>query len=147
MPGELKKMLGCARLIHNRCKGFTLTEVVVASLLLAAALIPILKALTVAHETDVKVEQRTRSLVLAQAKLDEIKAKSVYSWSDDFADPSSSVDGAYLCKVVESAVPGRLTLILKDFEVSVGYDDNNNSVLEATEIQVTLRTLVAKREP
>jgi prepilin-type N-terminal cleavage/methylation domain-containing protein len=49
-------------------KGFTLVEVLMASMLLTAAMVPILKGLTSAHILDVKIERRMRSLTLAEAE-------------------------------------------------------------------------------
>jgi len=127
--------------IENRLTGFTLTEVVVASALLIIAIVPILKALTSAHVTAAVIERRTRSLTLAQAKLDEIKARSVYNYNSSFAEANTSLDGLYLCKVVDS---GQGT-DLRTITVSVGYDLDGNGILNITEIEVTLVTLVAKR--
>ena len=121
--------------------GFTLTEVVVASALLIIAIVPILKALTGAHVTSTIIERKTRSLTLAQAKLDEIRARSIYNYSSNFVETSTSLDGPYLCSVLDTTVSSNLRTI----EISVGYDLNNNNELEADEAEVTLATLVARR--
>jgi len=121
--------------------GFTLTEVVVASAILIIAIVPILKALTSAHVSTTIIEHRTHSLTLAQAKLDEIRARSIYHYSDSFTETNSSLDGPYLCNVDDSFVSDNLRTIT----VSVGYDLNGNSTLETEEIEVTLATLVARR--
>ena len=126
---------------NRACKGFTLSEVLVASLLLTIVMVPILKGLTSAHILDVKVEHRMRSLTLADVKLEDIKARSVYNYSTDFNDASSSLEGAYLCKIVDSAVSSDLRTIL----LSVGYDENGNNLLEGSEVEVTLKTLLARR--
>ena len=127
--------------VANRYKGLTLTEVVMASALLLIVMVPILKALTSAHVTSSIIERRTRSLMLAQGKLDEIKARSVYHYDDSYTETDSSVDGSYLCNVTDSAVSAEL----RQITVSVGYDLSGNSVLDAGEIQVTLATLLARR--
>jgi len=128
---------------RNTCKlgGFTLTEVVVASALLIIAIVPILKALTSAHVTSTIIERKTRSLTFAQAKLDEISARSIYNYSGTFTESSTSLDGPYLCSVVDTSGGSNLRTI----EVSVGYDLNGNNELEANEVEVTLATLIAKR--
>ena len=123
-----------------RTAGFTLTEVVVASALLIVAIVPILKALTSAHLSSTIIEHKTRSLTLAQAKLDEIRARSIYSFSDSFTENDTSLDGSYLCDVVDdSGDPLRM------ITVSVGYDLNGDSALTSDEIKVTLATLIARR--
>ena len=125
----------------NQAAGFTLTEVVVASTLLAIAIVPILKALTTAHLNTAIIERRTRSLVLAEAKLDEIKARSIYHYGDTFAEADSSLDGSYLGSVEDVSAGSNLRKIT----VSVGYDLNGNNNLDANEIEVTLATLIARR--
>lgn len=121
--------------------GFTLTEVVVASALLIIAIVPILRALTSAHVTTTIIEHRTRSFTLAQAKLDEIKARSIYHYGDDFTENNLSLDGSYLCNVEDSSVSSNLRKIT----ISVGYDLNGNSILGNDEIEITLATLLARR--
>ena len=71
-----------SRVTSHAPAGFTLTEVVVASALLIVAISPILKALTSAHLNTTIIEHKTRSLTLAQAKLDEIKARSIYNYTN-----------------------------------------------------------------
>lgn len=125
----------------NRYKGLTLAEVVTASALLVIAMVPILKALTSAQVSAAIIEQKTRSLILTQAKLEDIKARSIYSYSSLFAESNTSVDGAYLCSVTDSGSASDI----RQITVEVGYDLNNNSTLEAQEVDVTLTTLIARR--
>ncbi len=123
------------------CKGFTLAEVLVAAMLLTLVMVPILRGLTSAHSLDIKVERRMRSLTLAEAKLEDIRGRSIYNYGLNFNDPSSSLDGAYLCRVAD--VPAGLDL--RSIVVSVGYDENSNGLLEGGEVEVTLKTLIARR--
>jgi type II secretory pathway pseudopilin PulG len=125
----------------NRFTGFTITEVVVASALLIIAIVPILKALTSAHVTNTVIERKTRSLTLAQAKLDEIRARSIYNYSSTFMETSTSLDGPYLCDVKDTSKGTDL----REIVISVGYDLNANNVLETDEVDVTLTTLVVRR--
>jgi Tfp pilus assembly protein PilV len=127
--------------MKNRCAGLTLTEVVVASALLMIAVVPILKGLTSAHLGTAVIERKSRSLMLSQAKLDEVKARSVYHYSDSFSQTDLSVDGSYLCNVADESAGANLRKVT----VSVGYDLDGDSVLEADEIEVTLATYIAKR--
>ena len=106
----------------NRYAGLTLTEVVIASALLI-------------------IERKSRSLILARAKLDEIKARSVYHYGDTFAQTDVPLDGSYLCNVEDSAISSNLRKIT----VSVGYDLDGGNSLEPDEIEVTLATCEAKR--
>ena len=126
---------------ENRYRGLTLTEVVVASALLLIALVPILKALTSAQVSSAIIEQKTRSLMLAQAKLEDIKARSIHSYNSLFAESDTSVDGSYLYTVTDSGSASDL----RQITVEVGYDLDGSSTLDAQEVDVTLSTLLAKR--
>jgi len=125
--------------------GLSIIEVVVASTLLIVAIVPILKGLTIAHATSTKIEHKTRSCILAQAKIDDIKARSIYDYDNggaSFAESNTSLDGSYLCNVTDdSADP------LKTILVSVGYDANGDSSLGSDEVKITLTTLLARRWP
>ena len=125
----------------NRLGGFTLTEVVIASALLIIAIVPILKALTISHVSTTAIERKTRCLMLAQGKLDDIKARSVYDYGSSFSETDTPLDGSYLCNVQDSAGAN-----LRTIEVLVGYDFNVNSNLETDEVEITLATLIARRQ-
>jgi len=116
----------------RRHKGLSIIEVAMASALLVGAMVPILKCLTKAHMFASEIERKTQSLVLAQGKLDEIKALSIYNFDSLSPGSSTETDGSYICNIaVEAANPD-----LKKITVSVGYDGDNS---------VTLATYVAKR--
>ncbi|MHC4474532.1 MAG: hypothetical protein ACYTEL_02725 [Planctomycetota bacterium] len=121
--------------------GFTLTEATIASVLLIVAMVPILRALTTAQVTATIIEHRTCSLALAEQKLDEIRARSIYDYAGDFTESDLLVEDSYLCRVTDSAQTSELRRI----EISVGYDANGNGSLEETEVEVTLATLLARR--
>ena len=121
--------------------GFTLTEVVIATSLLIIAIVPILKALTIAHVTSSIIECKTSSLTLAQAKLDEIKARSIYNYGDTFAETNTSLEGLYLCNVEDTSVNTNL----RQVKVSVGYDQDGDSNFDTDEIEISLVTLIARR--
>ena len=105
-------------------------------------MVPILRALTQAHLGSVIIERRTRCLTLAQTKLDDVKARSIYNWvGPPFNEIDTSLDGAYLCTVKDVTQSADL----KKITVKVGYDLNGNNLLGADEIEVVLTTLVARR--
>ena len=144
MHGKLTSRSSSKRAVRGRRTraGLTLTEVIVASALLAVAIVPILKALAIAQVTGRIVERKTHSLMLAQGKLDEIRAQSVYHYGDSLAESSTSLSGAYLCTVSDDQDPD-----LRTVSVSVGYDANGDTSLGSDEILVTLMSYVAKRWP
>jgi len=125
----------------HRFSGLTLTEVVIASALLIVAMVPILKGLASAHAGTMIIERKSRSLMLTQAKLDEIRARSVYHYGNSFEESNSSLDGPYLCTVTDESAGTNLRRVA----VSVGYDLNGDSILDSEEIEVTLTTYIARR--
>ena len=137
MRGGLNTFTGRA----GRNSGFTLSEVIIASVLLLVAIIPILKALTISQVTSNSVEHKTISLLLAQSKLDRIRALSIYDYASSFDESSVSLDGSYLCNVADTSAGTNLRTIA----VAVGFDQNGSSTLEAGEIEVTLTSLLATR--
>jgi len=119
----------------------TLTEVIVASGLLAIAILPILKGLTTTQLNSTLIEQKTRSLMLAQSKLEEMKARTVYDYDSSLAETGTVLDGSYLCNVVDDVADP-----LRTVAVSVGYDTNGSNTLTTGEIDVTLTTMIARRD-
>jgi Tfp pilus assembly protein PilV len=127
--------------INKRFAGFTFTEVVTASLLLVVAIVPILKGLSITHFHNKVIKYKTRSLTLAQSKLDRIKVRSIYHYADTFSQSNLSLDGLYLCNVADTTAGANLRKIV----VSVGYDLNKDDQLADDEILVTLSTYIARR--
>ena len=134
------RKLTIRRHIGNRA-ALTLTEVVVASSLLIFAIVPILKGLTSVHVNSIIIERKTRSLTLAQAKLNEIKARSIYDYVGNFTEVNNPLEGSYLCTVTDGAVSANL----RSIDVVVGYDLDGNNILGGSEVQVILETLIARR--
>jgi len=127
----------CAK---EKAAGFTIIETVVASSLLAIAFVPILRGLANVHRSTAIIEHKTRSLTLAQSKLDEIKVRSIYSYSTDFNESSTVLDGSYLGNVTDDQDASLRTIV-----VSVGYDENADAALSGDEISIILKTYIAKR--
>lgn len=121
--------------------GFTLTEIVIASVLLIIAIVPILEGLTIAQRNIKVVERKTRSLILAQAKLDEIKACLVYHYTDTYSRDDLSLEGSYLCDITDTSAGKNL----REITILAGYDLDENTQLASDEVLVTLGTLIAKR--
>lgn len=123
-------------------RGVTLTEVVVASALLLASIVPLLKAMTVAQVIDRTVERKSWSLMLAQAELDRIRARSIHGYDHDFSATSTDLAGGYLCSVDDDQHPSLRTVV-----VSVGLDQDGNHSLSSDEIEIRLCTCLARRWP
>jgi Tfp pilus assembly protein PilV len=129
---------------NRRHKGMSIIEVAMASVLLIIAMVPILKSLTKANMMSTDIERYTQSLVLAQGKLDSIRASSVYSFGSSGSFTASNVvlSGSYLCNVTDTTITANY---LKQITVSVGYDNNGNGALSSDEVVVTLTTYIANR--
>jgi Tfp pilus assembly protein PilV len=125
---------------NKRHKGLSIIEVAMASVLLIVAMVPILRSLTKANMYSAEIGPKTQSLILAQDKLDEIKARAVYHYSDSFAANDLVLTGSYLCDVTDDGNP-----TLRTITVSVGLDQNGDGVLSSGEYEVTLATKIAKR--
>lgn len=125
---------------HRRQAGVTIVEVVVASALLLIGVVPILKAMTTAQVTGRVVEQKTKSLILAQGKISEIQARCLLSYDSNQSQTDVVLDGHFLCNVSDNGHAS-----LKTISVSVGHDSNGNGSLGSSEVMVTLTTLIAKR--
>lgn len=109
--------------------------------LLIIAMVPILNALTNSYLSTTTIEHSTRSLMLAQAKLDEIKARSIYHYSSSYTESNTSLDSSYLCSVSDTGSGSDLRTIT----ISVGFDLNGDSILASDEIEITLSTRLANR--
>ena len=121
--------------------GFTLSEVIIALALLIVAIVPVLKALTFVHLNSTLVERRTKNMLLAQAKLDDIKARSIYNYSGSFSGNDTVLEGSYLCNVSDTGSGTDLRTIT----ISAGFDTDGDTTLDADEIKVTLSTYLANR--
>ena len=109
--------------------------------MLIIAVVPILKALTNSYLSTVTIERDTRCLILAQAKLDGIKARSIYHYSSSYTENNTSLDGSYLCNVSDTGSGSDLRTIT----VSVGFDLNGDSTLATDGIEITISTRLANR--
>jgi hypothetical protein len=88
------------------------------------------------------IERRTQSLCLAQGKLNQIKARSIYGFDTVSSQSNEVLTGSYLCNTTIGGSGD-----LKTVTVSVGQDTSNNGALDSGEIEITLQTQIAKRWP
>lgn len=128
--------------ISIRARGITIAEVVVASAIMLAAIVPILHALTRAQATARQVEWKTRSLLLAQGKLEQIRAQALVDYDRSFTQMSAAIDAGYLCNVTDSWTEGA---VIRTITVTVGFDQDADGLLDPAEALVTLQGQIALR--
>ncbi len=123
-------------------KGFTLVEMVAASALLIAAMVPILQVLTGTLLYASIIERRTGSLIAAKNVIEQCKALSISDWDEinDGNNINSSGKYFYNIDVTEEQDD------LKKIVVQAGYDMDGNGSLSSDEIQVTLATFISRRD-
>lgn len=124
---------------RNSRTGVTLTEMVVASALLMASIAPILRSMTVAQATTRKIEVKTQSLFLAQKWIAVCRAQASQDYESSLAQSSYDCGNDYRCTITDDEDSSCRTI-----EVSVGLDQNDNHSLDASEVSVTLSTLIAE---
>lgn len=122
--------------------GFTLTEVLASVVLMAIALVPVLKAHIAAQVLGTKAERMTPGLSFAVKKMEEIHAAALTSFSTDFSTSSEVISTGYLCTVQD----GQESATLKSIKVLVGYDIDGDSFLDSEEVDVVLNTQIANTQ-
>jgi len=121
-------------------QGISLTETILASAILASAMIPCIKALTSSHILTTTVERKTRSLVLARQQIEDIRAKAIYDYSKSYSS-NKAIENSYVCKVTDNQISSNLRRIV----VKIGFDADNNGTLSDAECLAMLETLIARR--
>lgn len=129
-------------LLYQKRKAVTITEVIMASALLIIAIVPMLTGLNRSHNVTAKIEQKTKSLSLAQSKIAEIRARSINNYASSFSENNTSLESNYYCDIDDDSVSSNL----RQITVSVGYDDDSGRDLDSEEIDVELVTLIARRD-
>lgn len=129
-------------------RGFSLVEMVAATALVAGTLAPALvvmrDAMTVSRET-------TRRQLLANYAvqgLENCAALTMQNWTNGTATSSAAADGhpAIRTQVTKSDSPGNGGLVgrLMHLQLVVYDDADNDSILDANELNVRVRTKIAK---
>lgn len=122
-------------------KGYTLTEVLVASALLILVSVPIFKALTANYVFSNAIKYKTRSVVCAKSRLDRARAIAAGEYNTALAESNVDAGEGYLCSVTDTGFAGNIRTV----SVLAGYDKDDDGTLDADETQITLSTLIARR--
>lgn len=119
--------------------GMTFTEVLVSTLILSLAMVPVLQAMSRVHWFSSRMEKTCRSLILAQNQMEELRTYAVSDYSSSWSVSSRPLGGGYLASIEADSDP-----LLRTVSVFTGYDKNQNNVLDSAEILVVLRTRIAR---
>lgn len=126
---------------RNRRQGMTFTEVLVATLILSLAMVPILQAMTNTHRYSRMIEKKTKCLIYAQNQMEELRARAIEDYDSSWSASSQSAGGGYLYNIAASSDAS-----LRTVTVTCGFDENQNLSLDSGEILVCLRTLIANQQ-
>jgi Tfp pilus assembly protein PilV len=121
--------------------GLTFTEVLVATLILSLAMVPVLKALTNSHLYSQMLERKTQCLILAQNAIEELRARAIENFDSSWSVSNQSAGGGYLLSISAGSESA-----LRTVAVTAGFDENQNGSLDGAEVLVCLRTLIAKQQ-
>ncbi|MFH1836900.1 MAG: prepilin-type N-terminal cleavage/methylation domain-containing protein [Candidatus Omnitrophota bacterium] len=129
-------------------KGFTLIEILATVAIIGIGIVPVMNILPEGMKSIRKVEYLTRSVMLAQQKMDEVRSlvlgtNAGYGYDkaggyDDTGTFTSFTDYAYEVEDDQGAD-------IRELSVTVWFDENGNSTLDAGEDSVKLDTKIAKR--
>jgi prepilin-type N-terminal cleavage/methylation domain-containing protein len=129
------------RFCSKSSKGYTLTEVLVASVLLLVVSVPILKALTANYVFSNSIKYKTQSTILAKSRMDRARAIAANLYNTSLTENNTSLGGGYLCSTSDTGYSGDLRTV----SISAGFDKDNDGTLDTDETQITLSTLIARR--
>jgi prepilin-type N-terminal cleavage/methylation domain-containing protein len=142
---------GFGRLSCKAEDGFTLLEVLGAIVILGIIVIPLLGLLIDALIVHAQREQQTRSVFLAQLRLEEIKSKIITASDFATADYNKPAGAAGDFPPPDSRFKYTVTHDdhnypdIKAVTVTVWYDEDGDDTVSAGEQQVKLDTKVTRR--
>jgi len=113
-------------------------EVLIASALLAVALVPIFQVLTRGMTLARDVQLRTTAAFLAEKEMETALATAVGDFGIDLTKSSEDLGDGYLVTV--NGVDEKLR---KTFSVQVGWDTDGDGTLDGDEVLVTFATRAA----
>lgn len=119
-------------------RAITLMEVLIASALLAVALVPIFQVLTRGMTLARDVQLRTTAAFLAEKEMETALATAAEDFGVDLTKPSKDLGDGYLVTV--NGVDENLR---KTFSVQVGWDTDGDGTLDGDEVLVTFVTRAA----
>ena len=129
-------------------KGFTYLEILAALVILAVALIPIMRVMPEGMAATTRVERLTRGGLLAQSKADEVRSQILgtnpsYGFSKDYTESATAFpapDSSYKYTVSDDNSAN-----IKELNTTVWFDEDNDGVQDSDEENVSLDVKIADR--
>jgi Tfp pilus assembly protein PilV len=129
------------RFCSKSTKGYTLTEVLVASGLLLVVSVPMLKALTSGYVFSNSIKYKTQSTACAKSQLERARAIVAGQYNTSLTENNTAMGGGILCSVSDTGFSGDIRTVT----VSAGYDKDSDSILDTNEIEIALTSKIARR--
>lgn len=148
MPTERLVRRGMWRRASCKWRGHTLVELIAATLLTGAALVPALKLMRDATEISRETESRNILAILCDSELEEQLSLAAATWTPATLSGTFAAEGypgiRYVDNVSDSVSDGGIPDRLMAVMVTVWDDANSNGSLDASEISVVMRSKTAK---
>jgi len=119
-------------------RAITLMEVLIASALLAVALVPIFQVLTRGMTLARDIQLRTTAAFLAEKEVETALAAAAEDFGVDLEKSSEDLGDGYLV-MIDGVEEG----LRKTFSVQVGWDTDGDGTLDGDEVLVTFVTRAA----
>lgn len=128
--------------------GFSLLEVALAAVLIAGTLVPAAAVLREAMQLSREASRRELLAILAVRATEEQQARTMRSWSSATETGNFSADGypaiRYIVERSDNPADNGIVNRLMQIKTTVYDDENGDLALTAGEVQVVVRTKVAK---
>ncbi len=95
--------------------GFTLFEVLATIIIVVVGMVSVVSVFSTSTMLDVDIENKSKALLLAQEKMEEIKAADSYTGVDDFAASRAALSGDFSSfdrEVIVSGDPKQVDVIV-----------------------------------
>lgn len=124
-------------------KGFTLYEILLSSVILGVAIVPIMQVMPQALSTGAMVERLTKATFLAEKKMEETKNLAIYDFEVDYSvvvAPFAAPDEDFKYTIIDDA-----NAEIKTLAVIAWYDADADDTLDDGENNVRFDTKVVER--
>jgi hypothetical protein len=142
----MKQLHQAAR--QRRAAAYSLLEVVLASSICTAALVPALAVMRDGMSAAEKIDSQHLMLLFGVSKMEEQLAMVAANWTTGSLNGDFALQGQanirYSSTTSDSVASGGIVGRLMNVSVTVYYDDNGNDSMDAAEIRSTFTTKVSK---